>query len=257
MTVKHNADSLKVKSSFSSYFYNSMPAVEDANENIHKYGVLTRAIEVLGPIFHAHNTDQYCGINLLHKHWAIKSDELPEQIPLRENSENILVTRPILCEEARLSFPASWALPPGDTSSRMVPLEFTTGPLVRDCLRDLMRKPAFIGEVKCALTAHELAPHFGLCIALRRALPPDPNADLVETTEPGRSSTLRARTMSVEERKNSIQTVWLFSGGSDPVCATACFKPCQCMNVIKFPDGQWTHDSVPGAHEKQHEIGPA
>jgi hypothetical protein len=248
---------LSGKKRFSNAFYNSMPGVEKADSEIAQGALLLKAIEILRPLYRIHDTIDYCGINLLHRHWNVAPNEVPEQTRLELADEAKLITRPVKASDAQSSYAASWSFFRGKDAIEFVPLEFTTDSLAHECVKELSNKQRFLEDVGDALVRHDLYRHFGVCAPLRESLSDKPNAELIEITETERRSVIEARVLTPEERKNTIRTVWMFDHmeGNDTNCVTGtrCIsgcKPSSCLGVIRFPDGPNEHEPIP--HDSYH-----
>ncbi|MEW6638919.1 MAG: hypothetical protein AB1586_00340 [Pseudomonadota bacterium] len=196
------------RSDFRHDLYNSTPDVQNADADIRRDGSLERALTVLAPIFQAFDVAEFCGINLLHKHWTVEESEIPLQSRQPYASGHELVTTPSLA--GTTAMPSSWVLLVEGTRADFVPFEFSTDAEVLRHAEHLMRLPAFFATVGDALLAHDLFRHFGVCIVPREPLSDDPDASLVEVSSPrARASLIRAA--SLNPGQPYIQTAWIFA----------------------------------------------
>jgi hypothetical protein len=243
--------------SFSSRFYNSMPTVEDADAEISQHQKLARAAAVLAPIYAAHDVIEFCGINLLHAHWRVHDQEFPEQTrePFADGAYQ-LVTRPTVKLEG---LPASWTVQSDGHRVALRPFEFSSDRGLHSRFRILSSKADFFAEAAAALVTQDLHKDFGICIAAREPLSNDPNAHMVEISEPiARCSTVRDFSAEQMREKTVLQTIGRFAtpNNNDSACVLgACIKNTSCESVTA-PDGSKGAHATFESHDKEHEIDP-
>jgi hypothetical protein len=242
---------------FHAPFYNAMLTVEEATDKLSE-ALLAVAKREMRALFLRHGVIGICGMNLLHRHWSVGSDEIPLQTRCQQADKPALITAPAL-QPRPDAIAASWFVSPEE--GHLLPFEFSTDRLVVESSARLQAAPDFFADAAATLAAHGLDKLFGICIAMREALSADDAADWVEQTMAERSSVVTAEAPGRFPPQNLIQTVWVFSPeADDSACHTACFRASKCVNIIRFnPDGPptSTHDEVSGSHQKQHEVGPA
>jgi len=196
-------------SDFHPRLYNSTPDVQNADADIRRDGMLDRATGILAPIFHAYGVAEFCGINLLHRHWAVEGIEIPLQIRQPHASDYELVTSPSPTWPGMMA-PSSWILMAEGPQAHFVPFEFSTDARVLHHAEQLTRHTAFFATVGDALLAHDLFRHFGVCIVPREPLSDDPDASLVEISS-SRTRASLVRPVILNPGQTYIQTAWTFA----------------------------------------------
>ena len=241
---------------FSARFYNSMPAVECADAEISKHQKLARASAVLAPIYAAHDVIEFCGINLLHSHWTVEDGEFPEQARESIGKEaHQLVTQPV---RSPRGFPASWTVEPTGKGMALRPFEFSCDRGLDDLFRSLTSKADFFTEAATALISHDLHRDFGVCIVAREPLSDDPDSHMVEASEPGRRSVVKALSSEQARDKALIQTIWRFATAKDASSGCvlgACITNTIC-DPLSAPDGSKGAHMKSTSHDKEHEVDP-
>lgn len=221
---------------FDPRLYNAMPDVQNADADIRRSGALERALAVMAPIFEAHDVTDFCGINLLHKHWMVDAVEIPLQIRRPHADAFELVTSPRRMRN-RAATPSSWALRVEGAASRFVPFEFSTDAEVQRCAGLLEPKRAFFAAVGEALITHRLFACFGISIMPRVPLSDNPQARMVEMSSASSRASL-VRPVEIEDTSALIQTGWMFSAGKvpKPTC-----QPVPYCDVEEVPIGPPYH----------------
>jgi hypothetical protein len=206
--------------------YNNLPAVEDADHEIHATGLIDRMTEVVGPIFISHGVSINWGIGLLHHHWPIFDGEIPAEDLAVCGGDTEWPMRPIKHKVGGKYVPCllSALRGTGLGAPTYQALEFSSDPAAIDAIEILESKQDFLVELHDALLSNALEIFFGLTSTKRVQ---DSKKCFVEFTSPRRASILRQVHIASVDRMNVIQTSWIFSPDVEAMaCKRSCFKMC-------------------------------
>lgn len=150
---------------------------------------------------------------LLHKHWELDDGySVVERCGLDPSGRPALITSPRPSDDLGATAPSRFKVDPERTT--LVPLEFSSDPLVVETWRCLKAQPDVLDRLCEIISASGLADKVGLGILTRR-VPIDDDEVLVEENYGG-ESLLSARALSAEQEESVIQTGWAFAASDPP-----------------------------------------
>jgi hypothetical protein len=214
---------------YSSSAFNTLPSLHDANAEFKERNAAELMNSILAGIFIKHNVEGRLGVQLLHRHFSLRSDERLVDVG------NASVPWSNVGSEALDSciIPASWAFE-GDSYH---PYEFKFIPPNQaggsQELKELTIQEPFLVEFNEALKAHHLQGILGI-----RALKGDCKKPELEITN-GRSNITFEYDSDAAEEDKAIEASWVFDGSGTPTtlgrCSSYC-SPCSGDNHNQYHD---------------------
>ena len=171
----------------------------------------------LGRVIRAHGLEEIIGVNLLHKHFDLRGQEML----VREFDQETASITPWQPPYDEQTIPYLWKMARGQDGEAFYPLEFSRyrehcRTEVRSEYEQLSTRSEFLRDLARMIKKLRVAAIFGIAtLHSRHFLPIRPGKTILETTdEEGRVLTLQG----VEERSldefESTQTLWIFSDHS-------------------------------------------
>jgi hypothetical protein len=229
--------------SFRPSVYNHVPLVERADARRKSSGAFQKLVDDAARILLRYALEDACGLFLIHRHFAVREQEVMLECFDRRRRALITKSRHRSSISPPLGVPSRWVL----QRSVFVPLEFSSDPGAERALAAISASAGFVRDMATAILRHGLSDTIGIASLLRDELLADPHQAYVERNyADARESVVRICKRSAITEREYIETVWTVERqGSEP--SFACVPTWACIPG----SGRGPHTRVLQGHRRE------
>lgn len=226
--------------------YNLLPDISEADAHLTRLG-RTNTIGRLLNIIRKHGLQQDVGVRLLHKHNLINEEEIMAEDSAFDNTNLLLITKPVLSKNSLGLVANSWQLTPTGFCAS----EHSSTHLLSNAKVDPDRNPDFFdefGDALLELNASEILGPALNCGAFVTDRAPD-NSILVELTAlDDRANVVKFEARQEVDFNAMVETAWVASGDAaessseeNSVTTKGCVRICPSVQNPPVHQGTYIH----------------